>query len=380
MSVDTKVEAPSLEDVVDNVPKKDKKKKKWPIIVLAIVATAFLAVAVVLLLMFINKPKFVVKVNAGGGRITRDAVVKDDRLKDLPEIEPPAGKTLVTWVTEEREAVRPGLLLTGDLTLDPVFDDIDRETVTLHFDSGTDEIIPDVVIKKGTEVILPVKPEHSEWEFLYWVDKDGFIVLKNRIIWEDATFTAYWRKPDPSREEVTIKFETKTDEKIDDIRLVKGSDLIFPTPKTEIDDMVFRGWLDENGQLVTNEQKADRDMVLTANWLPPYSCPENCTPDGDGSTCTSVTVVEPSSQLICQGMEWRGYCLDFSQKESDMIRQCAAMGNDLSDEVWYQNANPDGSGWCVKKMPRVRQFTCPEGYTREGDNCRLEEKKQCTEN
>ena len=38
-------------------------------------------------------------------------------------------------------------------------------------------------ITKGTEVILPVKPKaYKDWKFLYWVDKDGFIVLKEKRV------------------------------------------------------------------------------------------------------------------------------------------------------------------------------------------------------
>lgn len=365
----------------EEVKEEKKQRKKWPIILLISLLGVFIVFAVIFLVLFLIKPKYEVRVNAGGGVITREIVIEDNVIKELPEITPPKNKVFVTWVNEKKEAVRPNLNLESNIELTPVFEDEDRTTVTLKFETDTDEKIPDIIITKGSKVILPVKPSHDSWKFLYWVDKDGYIILSDRVINEDTTIYAYWFKSDKEKQkEVTISFETGTDEKIEPIILIKGSNMIFPTLTKTKEGMVFRGWLDEEGTLLTNEAKAQKNMKLTANWKEPYTCPENCTPNEGGATCTKTSVVEPSKQTICPGKEYQGYCVDADHLECD--RQCAS-GYPFGDsEVDYPGGESEFGTrlCCAKKINRVEQYTCPEGYDRDGDNCKKIETINCTAN
>lgn len=355
--------------------KKEGKNKKRLIVILSITIGLLLIAAIILLIMFLRKPKYEIKVNSGGGTITRNIIIEDNVIKDLPEITPPKDKVLVAWINDKSEAVRPNLELTGNDTITPVFEDVNRTTVTLSFVSGTDEQIPNIVITKGSTVILPVKPKHDTWKFLYWIDKDGFIVLNNRIITEDTTFYAYWFKSKANKEteEVTIKFETETDEKVDDIKLVKGSDLIFPSLTKEKEGMVFRGWLDEEGNKVTNQTKANKNMTLKANWKEPYTCPADCTPSEDHKTCSKTTVVAPTKQTVCPGTEYYGQCIDTSQLFYD--RQCNSWS--WGDEVDYTIGD---RAVCAKKIDRVEQLSCPEGFNKDGETCKKIETINCTAN
>lgn len=361
--------------------KKEENQKKGLVIGLGIIIGILFVLAIIFLVLFIRKPKYEIKVNPGGGIIKRDIVIEDNVIKKLPEIEPPKDKVLVTWVNKDKEAIRPNLELTGNDTITPVFENKDRETVTLKFESGTNEKIPDIIITKGTTVILPVKPKHDKWKFLYWVDKDSYIVLNNRVINEDTTFYAYWYKPSDNvkLETVTIKYETGTDEKIRDIKLIKGSNLIFPTLKKQKEGMVFGGWLDDKDNELSSDSKAEKDMILKANWKKHYTCPAECVPSDDGSTCTKETIVAPTSSTECPSgsFEYQGDCITSTGGESAAVRQCENW--DGGSEVMYAGG-PNGELWCMKKVSKQTVYTCPAGYERFGENCKILETINCTPN
>lgn len=353
--------------------KEETKNKKS--LILIILCGVLLIAAIVFLVMYLAKPKYEIKINTDGHEIKKNIVVEDNVIKELPELKLSDDEELVAWVNKDNEAMRPNLTLSKDEEISPVIEPKQRETVTLRFVSGTDEKIPDIKLTKGNTVILPVKPTHKTWTFLYWVDKDGFIVLNNRVINEDTTFYAYWFKSD--KKEVTISFDTGTDEKIADIKLTQGSKIIFPTPTKQKEGYVFKGWLDKDGNSLTGDYIVSESMKLTADWQKKYVCPENCVPNEDGSKCTRSITVSPTTEKTCPGTLWRGYCLDFNKKDSGQIRQCAAMGNDLSDEVWYTD---NGEDWCVAKMPWVEKQVCPAGYEMAETMCSKEETIDCTQN
>ena len=395
-----KEETKKVEQAKEEI-KKEKKDKKKIIIVSSIVGTVLLAGVFLFLILYFKKPVYKVTVNTGGGKLIKDIVIKDNVVKELPQVEI-EGKRIITWVNKHGEAVRPGIILDDDDTFDPVPGDPLPdpsnpdpskpivETVTLSFDSKTGEVIPDIIIPKGSEVILPVKPNpYKDWKFLFWVYHDDYVVLQGTKIYEDTHIEAYWWIPDDNVEEVTIKYDTGTDEKLDSVTVSKGSHYVFKTPTEPNGDLVFKGWLDDTGKLLTSEDRVEKDITLKAKWDKPYTCPADCTPNADGKTCTKITVVAPSVQTVCPATEWTNdygqtYCIDLNTKEYD--RQCASAEPFGTYEVEYpyeKIVDEFGENWkicCVKKVDYVDQYSCPAGYERDGDNCKLFETINCKQN
>ena len=373
--------------------KKEKGKKKKTVIIATIICIVLLGLAALFFFLFIFKPTYKVTLNTGGGVITKNIVVEDNVVKEMPEITPPNNMKLVTWINKNKEAVRPGLELSDDDNWDPVFRE-DGETVTLHFSSGTDEVIPDIVIAKGSEVILPAPPKnYKDWKFLFWVYHDDYVVIEGTKIYQDTNIEAYWWKPAPdnSKEEVTIKYDTGTDEKLEPVTVVKGSKYIFKTPTKQKEGKKFKGWLDESGNLLTSESTVEKDITLKAKWVEPYTCPDNCTPSEDGKTCTRTTVVSPSSREYCPGTEYNNgyatYCVDMDNiPDEACARQCSDGYPFGDDEVFVEmyrylpQFDAEAGGCCAKKLDKVIEYSCPEGYERDGDNCKLVETISCTQN
>lgn len=373
--------------------KKEKKSKKKIIIISSIIGGLLLIAAIVFFIMYLTKPRYKVTLKNGGGVITKEVVIEDNIVKEMPEITPPKGKKLVSWINKKKEVVRPNIPLENDDYWEPVWRDETVEYVTISFKSGTPEKIPDLKIPKGSGLYLPYKPNnYKNWKFLYWVDKDEYVVFVGQKVVKNMEIHAYWWKPGSggtSKETCEISYDTGTDEKFDSLNLIKGSKYIFMTPTEPNGNKVFRGWLDDKGNLLTSDSKVERDMTLKANWKDPYTCPQGCTPSADGKTCTKKTTVDPSSQEKCPGTEWTNsygqtYCLDLSTAEYG--RQCAD-GYPFGDsEVSYPGRwkedqfGPYQETACVKKVDKVIEYTCPEGYDRDGEKCTKTETINCTAN
>lgn len=333
------------------------------------------AIAVLFFVLFLMKPKYKVTVNAGGGTITRDIVIEDNVIKSLPEVKAPEGKQLVVWVNKNKEAVRPGITLEGDDEFTPVFEDPEGVKVTVSFETGTDEKIDSIVITMGTEIILPVKPNsYKDWKFLYWVDKDGYSVLNTRRIYEDTTIYAYWFKP--AKETFTVKYETGTDEKIEPIEYAKGSKYVLPSLDKEKEGYVFRGWVDSDGSLITVDSTVEKDITLKANWVEPYTCPEDCVPNEDGKTCVKTSSEAPQKKMICNGREKYGKCYDTSHPICEE-RQCAEGDGFGNQEIGVAVGE---SYCCAPAISKTEQTVCPSGYNLTEDQCVKIETLECTEN
>lgn len=369
---------------MDKVEKEGKKNMK-KIILFILLGIAVIA-AIVFAVLYFMFPKYDVNVNVGNAKLLTEIEMDKNEIVKLPTIQAPEGYSFVCWIDENEEYIRPGVTIKKDTTIKPVFVKKDATLVTLSYETNGGDKIDPLKIAKGSPVIFPVNPTKKNAKFLYWVDKNGYLVLVGTPINVDTTIYAYWFEQKVAS--YTIKFETGTDEKIDDMTLSEGSNLIFPTPSKIKDKMVFKGWLDENGNIVTNETVVDRDMTLTAKWVEAYTCPKDCVPSEDGKTCTKTTIVEPSTQKICPAedytdFEGNNFCVDTDHIDvsRDCARQCSD-GAPFGDTEVSMPIVREGlaSVCCVKKVERVTKYTCPQGYARDGQKCKKTEKINCTAN
>ena len=364
---------------------KEKKKNKGLIIGLIIGGALLLILAIVFLILFILKPTYKVTVNTNGRELVKDVVVEDNTLKELPEIKLKDSEYLVAWVNDKGEAVRKGLPIEGDLPISPIIGDTTKEKVTISFETGTNEKIESIQIEKGSGIILPVKPKNYEdWKFLYWVDKNEYIVLIGTPLYTDLTVYAYWWKPGAggtSKETVKISFDTGTEEKLEDVIVPIGNKYIFRTPEKPNGKKVFKGWLDEDGNLLDENSVVKKAMTLKAKWVDSYTCPENCTPNEDGSKCTKKTIqeMEHSSECIDPYEVIEGHCLDTANKFDPW-----SSGNDgICPSDTYQWDICWGMGcerYCAKDVGFESGSWCPEGLTEENGKCVKTEVIECTIN
>ena len=362
---------------------KEKKSKKGLIIGLIIGGSILLIAAIIFLILFLFKPTYKITVNTNGKKLVKDIVVSDKKIKELPEVELNKSEYLVAWVNDKGEAIRPGLPI-GDIgEIEPIIGDPMKEKVTISFETGTDEKIEPIVIEKGSGIILPVKPvNYEDWKFLYWVDKNEYIVLIGTPLYEDLTVYAYWWKPGAggtSKEVVTISFDTGTEEKLDDVKVPIGNKYIFRTPEKANGNKTFKGWLDEDGNLLNENSIVKKAMTLKAKWTE-YVCPENCTPNEDGKTCTRKTErdMEHSSECVDPYEVINGHCVDTFDKFSAYYQH-----DGTCPSGYYQWEDCFGGGCdiaCAKEVGFESGSWCPEGYAEENNKCVKTEVVECIEN
>jgi hypothetical protein len=361
-----------------------KKSKKGLIIGLIIGATLLFIAAIVFLILFLFKPIYKITVNTNGKKLIKDIVVKDKTIKELPEIELNENEYLVAWVNEDGEAIRVGLPIEKG-PISPVIGDPEKEKVTISFDTGTGEVLDSITINKGSGIILPVKPKNYEdWKFLYWVDKNEYLVIIGTPLYEDLTVYAYWWKPGAggtSKETVKISFDTGTDEKLDDIEVPVGNKYIFRTPEKQNGDKVFKGWLDDKGNLLDENSIVEKAITLKAKWVEPYTCPEDCTPNEDGKTCNKKVYVDMDHSSECADPYEviEGHCLDTANK----FDPWSSGDYGLCPSNTYQWDICWGMGcerYCAKEVGFESGSWCREGYTEENGKCVKTETVECTAN
>lgn len=367
---------------------KEKKSKKGLIIGLIIGGSVLFILAIVFLLLFILKPTYRITVNTNGKKLLKDIVVADKIIKELPEVELNKSEYLVAWVNDKGEAIRPGLPI-GDIgEIEPIIGDPMEGKVTISFETGTDEKLSPITINKGSGIILHVKPKnYMNWKFMYWIDKNGYIVKIGTPLYEDLTVYAYWDKSEPSKpvEKVKISFDTGTDEKLDDVELPIGSKYLFRTPVKPNGDKIFKGWLDEDGNLLDENSIVKKAMTLKAKWVEPYTCPEDCTPSEDGKTCTRKVErnMEHSAECVDPYEIINGKCLDTANKFSAFGYDSPSGGSGECPAGYYEWEDCYGLGCdksCAKEVPFETGSWCPEGFTEENSKCVKTETVECTAN
>ena len=370
---------------MENKEVKEKKSKKGLIIGLVIGGSILLIAAIVLLILFLLKPTYKITVNTNGKKLVKDIVISDNEIKELPEVELNKSEYLVAWVNDKGEAIRPGLPVSDIGEIEPVIGDPMKEKVTISFETGTDEKIEPIIIEKGSGIILPYKPNnYKDWKFLYWVDKNEYLVLIGTPLYEDLTVYAYWWKPEAggtSKETVKISFDTGTDEKLDDIEVPVGNKYIFRTPEKQNGDKIFKGWLDDKDTLLDENSIVEKAITLKAKWVEPYTCPEDCTPNEDGKTCNKKVYIDMdhSSECIDPYEVIEGHCLDTANKFDPW-----SSGDDgLCPSGTYQWDICWGMGcerYCAKEVGFESGSWCREGYTEENGKCVRTETVECTAN
>lgn len=128
---------------------------------------------------------------------------------------------------------------------------------------GTDKVT-DVVIKDGGILELPEDPKREGYIFAGWINQDNKMVTSDIKIEKDTELKAVWIEE--TKEIYTVSFDTGNDVDYKSILVENGKYLILPIEPFK-KGYIFVGWLNEDGNFITDKYIITGDIKLTAKWI-----------------------------------------------------------------------------------------------------------------
>ena len=128
----------------------------------------------------------------------------------------------------------------------------------ISFETGTDEEILNKYVDRNSKVTVPKEPSKDGYVFVEW-QYEGEKFDFDTEIKKNIVLSAKWKKLDY----ITISFDTGTDYKIDDVKIIKGSKVDeLKTPQKQ--GYEFIGWY--LNDTLYEDQEIYEDSTLTAKY------------------------------------------------------------------------------------------------------------------
>lgn len=170
-----------------------------------------------------------------------------------------------------------------------------KENYTIVFDTDGGTEISGIEIKNNEIINLPTNPEKEGYSFAYWVNENGNIVTKGTKVTEDTTVTAKWISNESSIRK--IEFDTDGGAEIDSIIIEKGEYILLPVEPTR-KGYIFIGWIDVDGNLITEDMRVKEDISLKAMWVKKGTKVSTVKFDTDGGSRIGSIVVENGKIIL----------------------------------------------------------------------------------
>lgn len=129
---------------------------------------------------------------------------------------------------------------------------------SVHFDTGTDEIILTKYVKKNEKIEKPVEPNKEGYVFKEW-QLNGNTYDFDKEVKDDIVLTAKWIK----EEYVTVNFNTNFGHNIEPIKILKG-ETVKELPISSKENFEFIGWYLDNK--LYNPSEIYSDITLNAEY------------------------------------------------------------------------------------------------------------------
>ena len=341
-----------------------KKKSKKGIIITIIIIVLLLIIGVLSYFLFFGDK---VTINTDGGKIIQKIEIKDNEITTLPVIEK-EGYKVVAYVNENKKIVKKGSKVTNKTKITPVYVKENNEQVIIEFYDG-DEEIEKIFSAKGMELILPEDPVKEGFIFGGWKLANDMILIGNPLVDADLKLVAMWISNEKEMVTVTILSNYQDGTILGKYMQEKGTKIKLPSP-TKKEEMAFEEWRDDNNNIVTTDTILEEDIIIHAVFAK-YECPENCTINSDGKTCTKTETKNKETKSVCPdgAFQYYGKCVTMKGAVSANIRQCD--GDMSGKEMYYNN-------YCVKVVSKVTKKVCPSGFKESGDTCKKETIVNCT--
>ena len=249
-------------------------------------------------------------------------------------------------------------------------------TVTFNTDGGT--TVSSIKVKDGEILELPKEPKKDGYIFVGWVDNKDNIITKGTKFKENITLKAKWI--DNSVETVKVSFDTDGGSAIDDITMEKNKKILLPIDPQK-DGYIFYGWLNEDGNLISNDMIINSDMKLKTYWIKKGAKTITIKVDIDGENGFRDITVEKGKKIVLpvipkkDGFVFKGWVDDLG---NTITKDTIVNDNMTIKVIWIEpytcplDCTPTGDGSkCTKELTTDMVFAtdCPSGYTMSNGKC-----------
>ena len=224
-----------------------------------------------------------------------------------------------------------------------------EKSFTITFDTNGGSEITSLEVKNGEIVKLPETPTKDGYKFVGWINENGNIITEGTKVTEDITLKAEWISND--EQTITAEFDTDGGNEIGNILIEKGKIILLPIEPTK-EGYIFVGWLDSNGNFVTENMTVTNNITLKAMWIKKDAKIVTVTFDTDGGNDVKSIIVESGKVILLpvnpikEGYVFAGW-VDLN-------------GNDITiDTIINENIT-------IKALWK-KPYTCPSGCTPIGD-------------
>lgn len=176
----------------------------------------------------------------------------------------------------------------------------------------------------------------------------------------------------PSKEErITISFNSNGGKRIVSKTIVKGETINLPT--TEKNGYNFSGWYLKNKK-VSNDTKFYQNATLVAYWIQQDAETLTISFDTDGGSKIEPLTIECNRDLKLpinptkdnyEFISWTDYEGNIINNESKLPCEDIILKAKWKEKEKEKKEEP-------KVVEIVKEYTCPEGYTLEGNKCKTE--------
>lgn len=346
--------------------KKPDKINKKNIIIAIIIIVLLIIIGVLSYFLFFGDK---VSIHADGGKVVQKIEIKDGEITTLPVIEK-EGFKVVAYINENKQIVKKGSKVTNKTTITPVYVKDDEELVKVLFYDG-DEVIEEVTLGKGMQLILPENPTKEGMIFGGWKLANDVMIIGNPIVDDDIKLLANWISKEKEMVTVTIISSDQDKTVLGKYTQEKGSKLKLPSP-TKKEGLVFEEWQDDQNNIVDSNTVLENNIIIHAVFAK-YTCPEDCEVNSNGKTCTKTEIKDKENKKVCPSgaFEYYGNCITLKGAGDARQRQCAQGPEFGNKEVYYGN-------YCARVVQRVNKKVCPNGFKEDGEKCKKETVVNCT--
>lgn len=159
----------------------------------------------------------------------------------------------------------------------------------ITFDTNGGNEISSIEVKNNEIVKLPEVPKKGGYKFVCWTNEEGKVITKGTKVTSDITLKAEWVSNDA--EIVTLEFNTDGGNEIDNIIIENGHNILLPIEPIK-DGYIFTGWLNENGNFITEDLVVTKGITLKAMWIKKDAKTSTIKFDTDGGSKAGSIVVE----------------------------------------------------------------------------------------